>query len=74
MVAGAVLRWVVLRLFFQGAAPLPAGLAGPLDDVGGVAGKMDHGTMNHGAMSMPDMDMTNEAGGTAHGDHEGHAQ
>ncbi len=49
-------------------------IAGPLDDVGGVAGKMDHGTMNHGAMSMPDMDMTNEAGGTAHGDHQGHAQ
>lgn len=49
-------------------------IAGPLDDVGGVAGKMDHGTMNHGAMSMPDMDMTNEAGGKAHGDHQGHAQ
>jgi copper(I)-binding protein len=38
-------------------------IAGPLDDVGGTAKTMDHGGMDHGAMSMPgmegmDMDMS----------------
>lgn len=36
-------------------------IAGPLDDVGGASGGMDHGAMDHGAMEMPgmeDMDMS----------------
>lgn len=31
-------------------------IAGPLDDVGGASGGMDHGSMDHGAMDMPGME------------------
>jgi len=31
-------------------------IAGPLDDIGGASGGMDHGAMDHGAMEMPGME------------------